>query len=84
MATGRSAMDRIDVFDASFKPMPRIEQCIPGVGQSIGTPVAGLWLDGVLQQHGAGGRAKQHVAESLRANLTWNRSAWTWYVQWYG
>ncbi len=54
---GRSAVDRIDVFDLDRMERCDFEDYIPELGKVVVTPVAALWKDGILDGKAFGWRA---------------------------
>ncbi len=78
---GWSGVDRIDVFDLDRVERDDFDNYIPGLGKVAGTPVAGLWADGILDGEGFGWRAIKLMSGLFGVPLEWNGGEWRWDVE---
>jgi len=73
---GCFGVDWIDVFNLDQVERGRLESYIPDLGNVIGTPVAGLWKDGILGETGFGWRAITLISGLLGMKLEWYGAEW--------
>ncbi len=73
---GCFGVDRIDVFNLDKVVQDSLESYIPDLGNVIGTPEAGLWKDGILDEKGFGWRAITLISGWLGMKLEWNGAEW--------
>ena len=76
VAEGCPGLNRIDVFDLDRVEEPDFEEYVPGLGKVVGTPVAGVWEDGILGDRGFGWRAFRLISNLLGVALEWNAAEW--------
>lgn len=73
---GCPGMDRIDVFNLDRVELGVLERYIAHLGKVVGTPVAGLWEDGILGETGFGWRAITLISGLLGVKLEWKGAEW--------
>jgi hypothetical protein len=80
LARDEAALGRIDVFDVDRVGRVGFEDYIPGLGKVVGTPVAGLWIDGILGERDFGRRAITLISGLFGHTLKRNAAEWRWDV----
>jgi hypothetical protein len=66
----QSSEPRVEVFSTlACKSHEDFDKYVPGIGRVYQTPVAGLWVDGVLQEAATGAKARALIARACGFDL---------------